>query len=197
MVLFRSSESNRMKPEAHGLFDPKEFETILTKVIRADGGIKKAILVDRTGLTISHVSRFTYYASDADAIGVIASAVFCASEEQGSSLHIGNLKIVTSEFETGVIFAVSTGRGVLCVITDRGINLGIIRLVMRKASSDLAEKLDVFLAAQGSTGGMVSATPEFESFANPEASESLGIAHSTDTLDKDELEAALRELEKF
>ena len=177
------------------MFDPKDFETILTKVIRADGGIKKAILVDRTGLTISHVSRFTYYASDADSIGVIASAVFCASEEQGSSLKIGGLNIVTSEFETGIIFAVSTGRGVLCVITDRGINLGIIRLVMRKASTDLAQKLDNYLAAQG---------PSSLNFANDsgfnavsESSSSLGVTHTTDALNKDELEAALRQLEKF
>ena len=176
------------------MFDPKDFETILTKVIRADGGIKKAILVDKTGLTISHVSRFTYYASDADAIGVIASAVFCASEEQGSSLKIGDLGIVTSEFEAGIIFAVSTGRGVLCVITDRGINLGIIRLVMRKASNDLATKLNNYLAAQG-TSGLSSSDPNMEFLSG--SSESLSSTHSTDTLEKDDLEAALKQLEKF
>lgn len=176
------------------MFDPKDFEAILTKVIRADGGIKKAILVDKTGLTISHVSRFTYYASDADSIGVIASAVFCASEEQGSSLKIGGLGIVTSEFETGIIFAVSTGRGVLCVITDRGINLGIIRLVMRKASTDLSKKLDNYLAAQG-PGISLSNESEFDAISGE--SSSLGVTHTTDSLNKDELEAALRQLEKF
>lgn len=177
------------------MFDPKDFEAILTKVIRADGGIKKAILVDKTGLTISHVSRFTYYASDADSIGVIASAVFCASEEQGSSLKIGGLGIVTSEFETGIIFAVSTGRGVLCVITDRGINLGIIRLVMRKASEDLALKLDNYLAAQGPNTLSISNEANFDAISGE--SSSLGVTHTTDSLNKDELEAALKQLEKF
>ena len=176
------------------MFDPKDFEIILTKVIRADGGIKKAILVDKTGLTISHVSRFTYYASDADAIGVIASAVFCASEEQGSSLKIGELGIVTSEFEAGIIFAVSTGRGVLCVITDRGINLGIIRLVMRKASNDLASKLNNYLAAQGPSGFGLSGDPNMDTLSG--SAESLA-SHSTDSLEKDDLEAALKQLEKF
>lgn len=175
------------------MFDPKEFEIILTKVIRADSGIKKAILVDRTGLTISNVSRFTYYASDADSIGVIASAVFCASEEQGVSLHIGKLDIVTSEFGTGNIFATSTGRGVLCVITDRGINLGIIRLVMRKASSDLAQKLDNFLTSQGGSGESIM-SPGVQSLS---ASASSFEQQTTDTLNQDDLEAALRELEKF
>lgn len=161
-------------------------------MIRADSGIKKAILVDRTGLTISNVSRFTYYASDADSIGVIASAVFCASEEQGVSLHIGKLDIVTSEFGTGNIFATSTGRGVLCVITDRGINLGIIRLVMRKASSDLAQKLDNFLTSQG--GGESIMSPGVQSLS---ANASSFDQQTTDKLNQDDLEAALRELEKF
>ena len=172
------------------MFNPREFEVILKKILQSDTGIKKAILVDRTGMTISHVSRFSYYASDADSIGVIASAVFCASEEQGSSLNIGGLNIVTSEFSTGKIFAVSTGRGVLCVITDPSINLGIIRLVMRRASKDLAEKLDKFLATQGSP---------IVSPVGPTA-EAAGASPANPTiapLNKDELEAALKELEKF
>lgn len=176
------------------IFNPKDFETVLTKVLKADQGIKKAILVDRTGLTVAHVSRFSYYASDADSIGVIASAVFCASEEQGSSLNIGGLNIVTSEFDTGKIFAVSTGRGVLCVITDPSINLGIIRLVMKRASKDLAEKLDTFLASQGSILG---APQEMSLDATAVSSPISTSSASMSPMNKDELEAALKELEKF
>jgi len=117
-----------------------------------------------------------------------------ASEEQGTSLHIGKLDIVTSEFGTGVIFATSTGRGVLCVITDRGVNLGIIRLVMRKASSDLAQKLDLFLASQGgSTTSVMS--PGVDAISSDVSA--LGVSHSADGLNQDDLEAALKELEKF
>lgn len=177
------------------MFNPKDFENVLTKVLKADQGIKKAILVDRTGLTVAHVSRFSYYASDADSIGVIASAVFCASEEQGSSLNIGGLNIVTSEFDTGKIFAVSTGRGVLCVITDPSINLGIIRLVMKRASKDLAEKLDTFLASQGSMIGS-STDVSMDKIGSGSDSSSSGIP-SIAPMNKDELEAALKELERF
>lgn len=98
--------------------DVKAFDKILSNVIRSEPGIKKVILVDKTGLTIAHVSKFSYQPVDVDGIGAIASAVFCASEEQGKSLEIGDLKIVTSEFESGKIFAASCGKGVLCVITD-------------------------------------------------------------------------------
>ena len=71
----------------------KSFNNILSKIIKSESGIKKVILVDRTGLTIAHVSKFSYYPVDVDGIGAIASAVFCASEEQGKNLELGNLRI--------------------------------------------------------------------------------------------------------
>jgi predicted regulator of Ras-like GTPase activity (Roadblock/LC7/MglB family) len=128
------------------LMDIKAFDKILSDVIKAESGIKKVILVDRTGLTIAHVSKFSYYPVDIDGIGAIASAVYCASEEQGKNLDIGELNIVTSEFDNGKIFAASCGKGVLCVITDSDVNIGMIRLVMKKASNQLKSVLDEFLA---------------------------------------------------
>ncbi|MHA2299213.1 MAG: roadblock/LC7 domain-containing protein [Candidatus Hodarchaeales archaeon] len=164
------------------VFDVKQFDSILTKVVNAEPGIKKVILVDRTGLTIAHVSRSSYYPVDVDGIGVIASAVFCASEEQGNNLSLGDLGMVTSEFDTGKIFATSSGRGVLCVITEAQISLGMVRHVMNRAKQELADKLDEFLAAQSSlTGGVMT---DVQVPTKP-------------SLKKEELEAALRELEKF
>ncbi|HUX99781.1 MAG TPA: roadblock/LC7 domain-containing protein [Candidatus Deferrimicrobium sp.] len=125
--------------------DVKSFDRILAKIIKAEPGIKKVILADRTGLTIAHVSKFSYYPVDVDGIGAIASAVFCASEEQGKSLDIGNLTVVTSEFDDGKIFAASCGQGVLCIITDKDVNIGMIRLVMKSASSELDKVLAEFL----------------------------------------------------
>ncbi|MHA1166294.1 MAG: roadblock/LC7 domain-containing protein [Candidatus Hodarchaeales archaeon] len=164
------------------MFDVKQFDSILTKVVNAEAGIKKVILVDRTGLTVAHVSRSSYYPIDVDGIGVIASAVFCASEEQGNNLNLGELAMVTSEFDTGKIFATSSGRGVLCVITEAQISLGMVRHVMARARQELAKKLDEFLSAQSSlASGTLS---DVQVPAKP-------------SLKKEELEAALRELEKF
>ncbi len=167
------------------MFNVKRFDAVLAKVVKAEGGIKKVILVDRTGLTIAHVSKFSYYPIDVDGIGAIASAVFCASEEQGNNLDIGELGLVSSEFENGKIFASSCGKGVLCVISDEDVNIGMVRLVMRKASDELSGMLEEFLA--GRPGGVVPA-------AAPAAT---GAAAADSSLEKDELEAALRELEKF
>jgi predicted regulator of Ras-like GTPase activity (Roadblock/LC7/MglB family) len=91
------------------ILDIRSFDKILSKIIKSERGIKKVSLVDRTGLTIASVSKFSYFPADVDGIGAIASAVFCASEEQGKNLELGGLEIVTSEFSGGKIFASSCG----------------------------------------------------------------------------------------
>jgi predicted regulator of Ras-like GTPase activity (Roadblock/LC7/MglB family) len=151
--------------------DPKAFDKILTEIIRQDKGIKKVILVDKTGLTIANVSKLSYYPVDVDSIGAIASAVFCASEEQGKNLQIGELEIVTSEFSDGKIFASACGKGVLCVVSEAEVNIGLIRLVMKKQGVQLANELDKFLAVEP---------------LSPKDSE----------LDEEDLKSALAELER-
>ena len=151
--------------------DPKAFDKILTEIIRQDKGIKKVILVDKTGLTIANVSKLSYYPVDVDSIGEIASAVFCASEEQGKNLQIGELEIVTSEFSEGKIFASACGKGVLCVVSEAEVNIGLIRLVMKKQGVQLANELDKFLAVEP---------------LSPKESE----------LDEEDLKSALAELER-
>jgi len=123
--------------------DTKSFDNILSKIIKSESGIKKVILVDRTG----SVSKFSYFPADVDGIGAIASAVFCASEEQGKNLELGDLEIVTSEFTGGKIFASSCGpKGVLTLISDPDINIGLIRLILKRSGDELKEILDEFLS---------------------------------------------------
>ncbi len=128
--------------------DPKAFDKIMTEIIRNEKGITKVILVDKTGLTIANVSKLSYYPVDVDSIGAIASAVFCASEEQGKNLQIGSLEIVTSEFSQGKIFASACGKGVLCVVSLPEVNIGLIRLLMKKYGVHIAQELDKFLALE-------------------------------------------------
>ncbi len=161
------------------MINVKAFDTILSKIIKSETGIKKVILVDRTGLTIAHVSKFSYYPVDVDGIGAIASAVFCASEEQGKNLDIGELAIVTSEFDNGKIFASSCGKGVLCVITEPDVHIGMVRLVMKRASGELQKILDEFLAEK------------------PAIPVATVTEEKTEEDEKEELEAALKELERF
>ena len=124
----------------------QSFNTILSKIIKSESGIRKVILVDKTGLTIAHVSKFSYIPLDVDGIGAIASAVFCASEEQGNNLELGGRQTVSAERDGGKIFAASCGKGVLCLISDVDVNLGLIRLVLKRSGEELREILDEFLS---------------------------------------------------
>ncbi len=59
---------------------------------------------------------------------------------------MGSLEIVTSEFSGGKIFASSCGRGVLTLISDPSVNIGLIRLILKRSGDELKEILDEFLA---------------------------------------------------
>ena len=127
--------------------DTGSFDTILSKIIKSESGIKKVILVDRTGLTIASVSKFSYFPADVDGIGAIASAVICACEQQGKNLDLGDLEIVISEFSGGKIFTSSCGpKGGLTLISDPDINIGLIRLILKRSGDELKEILDGFLS---------------------------------------------------
>jgi len=62
-------------------------------------------------------------------------------------LELGDLEIVTSEFSGGKIFASSCGpKGVLTLISDPDINIGLIRLILKRSGDELKEILDEFLS---------------------------------------------------
>jgi len=135
------------KEEIERVIDTKSFDNILSKIIKSERGIKKVILADRTGLTIASVSKFSYFPSDLDCIGAIASAVFLACEEQGKNLDLGDLEIVTSEFSGGKIFTSSFGpMGIFALISDSDINIGLIRLILKNLESrflsDIQDRFD-------------------------------------------------------
>jgi len=63
------------------------------------------------------------------------------------NLELGDLDIVTSEFSGGKIFAAACGfKGVLCLISDPDINIGLIRLILKRSGDELKEILDEFLS---------------------------------------------------
>jgi predicted regulator of Ras-like GTPase activity (Roadblock/LC7/MglB family) len=120
--------------------DTISFDEVLHKILQSESGIKKVILVDRTGLIIASVSKFSYFPVEVEPIGASASAIFSASEYQGKNLRLGRLEIFTSEFSKGKIFTVSCGpKGVIVLISDPVINIGIIRLILKRSSEQIEE----------------------------------------------------------
>ena len=103
-------------------------DQILNKVLRSGPGVKYVILLDRTGITISNASKFrTDKNTNIDRLGAIGGAVFQAVEEQGGCMDYGKISNQITEYEQGYIFSVSAGEGILMVITDKNINIGLIR----------------------------------------------------------------------
>ena len=86
-------------------------------------------------------------------------------------MQIGELEIVTSEFSEGKIFASACGKGVLCVVSEADVNIGMVRLVMKKQGVQLAAELEKFLAVEP-------------------------MSPVKDELDEEDLKSALAELER-
>ena len=153
---YRLSESYVFKPlKSLGVsiinFETRTIDSVLRKNFKSEKksecDIKKVILVDKTGLTIASVSKFSYFPADVDGIGAIASAVFIASEKQGKDLELGDLKIVTCEVLGGKIFASSCGsKTILTLVSDPDCNDESARLILKRFCDELKEILDEFLS---------------------------------------------------
>lgn len=118
-------------------------ERLLGKIIKAEPGVKKVLLIDRTGAIIKHVSRFSYYPVEVEGIGAIAAAVFCSIEQQGRKAELGPLYILIYEYEEGKIFASALGENcVISVITTKEANVGALRFLLQSIRKDLSHLED-------------------------------------------------------
>ena len=172
------------------LYGADQINTILHEIITSDANINHVILADKTGLTLAYSSRFAFDEFETEALGAIASAVYLASEQQGTNVGLAELDIIISEFSDGLILVASCGSTVLCLITDTGVALGMVRRTMKIAAEKIRNILDV-------EAKPVTPTPE----ARPVAVETPQPVVQEEKKVQDEfisdLELALRELEQF
>ncbi|MFX1512334.1 MAG: roadblock/LC7 domain-containing protein [Promethearchaeota archaeon] len=130
-----------------------KMQEALTELLKCDQNVNLVLLGDRTGLTITKVSRLLAAQMmgvrvDMESLGAIASAVFCGAEEQGNTLTLGVLKAMTAEFRDGKILTAATGSGgIICVVAGGDAQIGIIRVQMGKTARRLSGILQEFLAA--------------------------------------------------
>jgi len=122
-------------------FETNTFDNIISKIIKSESGIKKVILTDRMGLTIASVSKFSYFPVDIDGISVITSVNFCTSEQAGKLLGLEDLNLIMCEFTGGKIFSAYAGKGVLTLISDPDIDIGLIRLILNSSGEKIREIL--------------------------------------------------------
>ena len=132
--------------------DERTLKKILTEIINSTPGLKYAIIIDDTGITIVSESKFILKASKDDIsvekIGAIGGAVFTAGEEQGYILGYGNIHLQITEYFKGMIFSIKAGKGVLCVASDKNIQIGLVRAIMNKYSPKIALILNRYIQAE-------------------------------------------------
>ena len=123
--------------------DEELLKKILNNIIHSTAGIKNAIIIDDTGITIMSRSKFaTGDDVSVEKIGAIGGAVFTAGEEQGFLLGYGEIRLQITEYKQGMLFSVAVGNGTLCLATDNNVQIGYIRAVLKK----WAPKIAVILA---------------------------------------------------
>lgn len=130
--------------------DERQLKIILNEIINSTAGLKYAIILDDTGITIIHDSKFNFSNSNpisVEKIGAIGGAVFTAGEEQGFILDYGNIKLQITEYDKGMLFSMKVGKGVLCIITDKKVQIGYVRALMKKYAKNISSILNRYLKA--------------------------------------------------
>ena len=128
--------------------DERILKNLLKEIINSTPGLKYAIIIDDTGITIMSESKFILKNEDelsVEKIGAIGGAVFTAGEEQGYILGYGNIHLQITEYFKGMIFSLKVGKGVLCIATDKNIQIGLVRALMKRYSQKISNILDRYL----------------------------------------------------
>jgi len=128
--------------------DELALKKILNTIINSTPGLKYAIIIDDTGITILSQSKFTFSEDEnvsVEKIGAIGGAVFIAGEEQGHILGYGNINLQITEYFEGMIFSMKVGKGVLCISTDKKVQIGFVIATMKKWAPKIGEILDRYL----------------------------------------------------
>ncbi|HXF83411.1 MAG TPA: roadblock/LC7 domain-containing protein [bacterium] len=111
---------------------------ILDGLLRIDG-VTAAMVVGRDGFVIEAVSSDGI---DGDSVGAIAASSLGTSEEMGTELHLGPLGSILIEFDQGPVAISPAGpEAVLAVVANQTVNLGRLRIEMRKVRAAVANQL--------------------------------------------------------
>lgn len=102
-------------------------------------GVTAALVVGRDGFVIEAVST---QGIEADSVGAIAASSMSASESMGEELKLGVMGSLLIEFELGPVAISPAGpEAILAVVGNQSVNLGRLRIEMRKIRAAVANQL--------------------------------------------------------
>ena len=110
---------------------------IVEDLIRIDGVIG-SLLVGKDGLVVSST---LLEDEDAEVLGAMSAAMFGSVAKAAERIGIGGLRDTIIEATEGSIQLIEAEDLILVVITERGVNLGMIRIEMRKAAKRVREEI--------------------------------------------------------
>lgn len=101
-------------------------------------GVNGSLVVGKDGLIIE-----TEVPSDIDAelVAAMSSAVFGTAERSAEEMKHEPLEQVMIEGSRGKTLMIDAGEGILVLITDIDINLGLIRIEMRRSAERVKDLL--------------------------------------------------------
>ena len=132
--------------------DEAILKKILSTIVNSTAGLKHAIIIDESGITILSQSKFAFATDNeisVEKIGAIGGAVYTAGEEQGLILGYGNMNLQITEYNNGMIYSVRAGKGVLVCATDLNVQIGYIRAILKKWAPQIAKVLNRHLVRSG------------------------------------------------
>lgn len=97
-------------------------------------GITGSMLVGQDGIVIAADLSSSY---DNETVGALASSISSTVARSLERMHQASLKQVIIEGENGKFFISSTPIGFLVVTTEDRVNMGLIRLEMKNAATQL------------------------------------------------------------
>jgi hypothetical protein len=100
-------------------------------------GVNTACLVGRDGFLLDSIA---IAGIDTEMIGAIASSGFGASESMGNQLGKGGMSMSMIEYANGPVMLSPVGQDAfLVIVAEKEANLGMIRLKIKKHTSQIAE----------------------------------------------------------
>ncbi len=127
-----AGEEDNIKKE-DGMADLKDVLTEFTNI----PGVNTACLVGRDGFLLDSIA---IAGIDTEMIGAIASSGFGASESMGTQLGKGALSMSMIEYNEGPVMLSPVGADAfLVVVAEKDANLGMIRLKIKKHTSQIVE----------------------------------------------------------
>ena len=101
-------------------------------------GIKGSMVVGKDGLVIAAQMPSGI---DTELIGAMASAAYGSAERTATEINQGTLEQMMIEGEYGKTLMTDAGEGILVVLTDSKVNLGLIRINIKRSTEKVRSAL--------------------------------------------------------